>query len=85
MLAGAHTAVRLPKLGHSEGVPRGKSGAGAADEEANEGGGADVPLLKLFEFLTASLCLYVIDEQPSGSCPLRRKAHVYSSTASTEG
>jgi len=29
--------------------------------------GADVPLLKLFEFLTASMCLYVIEEHSSGS------------------
>lgn len=31
---------------------------------------ADVPLLKLFEFLTASLCLYVIEEEPA--CPLHK-------------
>ena len=34
-------------------------------------GSTDVPLLKLFEFLTASLCLYVIDEDPITSCNKR--------------
>lgn len=30
-------------------------------------GADDVPLLKLFEFLTASMCLYVIEDRPSAS------------------
>jgi hypothetical protein len=38
------------------------TGAGQRQQPA----AADVPLLKLFEFLTASMCLYVIDEHPSG-------------------
>jgi hypothetical protein len=41
--------------------------------------GADVPLLKLFEFLTASLCLYVIDEEP-GQQPNKRDWNVYTTS-----
>jgi hypothetical protein len=44
-------------------------------------GSADVPLLKLFEFLTASLCLYVIDEDPITGCN-KREWGVYTQTAS---
>jgi len=63
----------LPKLRDASGIPLGQSNAGAtADGETK----ADVPLLKLFEFLTASLCLYVIEE--SSDCALRRKANVFS-------
>ena len=41
-------------------------GGGASQEKAAPLGAADVPLLKLFEFLTASMCLYVIEERPGG-------------------
>lgn len=69
----------LPKLRDAGGVPPGQSmGGGKADAEEGESNGkADVPLLKLFEFLTASLCLYVIEEDSTG-CPLRRMANVFS-------
>lgn len=72
----------LPRMAEAHGVPRGSSLAGvtaASDGEAQGGhdGKADVPLLKLFEFLTASLCLYVIEEEPAN--PLRKTANVYSS------
>lgn len=40
-----------------------KSASGSCDGTA---AAADVPLLKLFEFLTASMCLYVIDDEPPG-------------------
>jgi hypothetical protein len=72
--------VRLPKLLAQDGIPRGQSGTGSSEAETREAEAkADTPLLKVFEFLAASLCLYVIDEEPKGS-PLRQKAHVYSST-----
>jgi hypothetical protein len=73
----------LPKLRDAGGVPMGQSMAGGVTDSE---GKADVPLLKLFEFLTASLCLYVIEEE-STSCPLRRKANVYSAgkLANTNG
>lgn len=63
----------LPKLAESSVVPRGQSLQGSLqpmsiDREAEAR--ADVPLLKLFEFLTASLCLYVIEEEPTS--PLHR-------------
>jgi hypothetical protein len=72
----------LPRMAEAHGVPRGASLVGMAttsDGEAQGGheGKADVPLLKLFEFLTASLCLYVIEEEPAN--PLRKTANVYSS------
>lgn len=69
----------LPKLRDAGGVPAGQSmgGAKADAEEEESDGKADVPLLKLFEFLTASLCLYVIEEESTG-CPLRRMANVFS-------
>lgn len=70
----------LPKLRDAGGVPAGQSSGGnkaGTDEEGEPGGKADVPLLKLFEFLTASLCLYVIAEESAG-CPLRRMANVFS-------
>lgn len=71
----------LPKLQNSEGIPHRRSGAGdASDAGVQEAEAkADVPLLKLLEFLTASLCLYVIEEDNQGG-PLRCKAHVYSAT-----
>lgn len=70
----------LPKLRDAGGVPAGQSSGGAkpgTDEEVESDGKADVPLLKLFEFLTASLCLYVIEEESTG-CPLRRMANMFS-------
>lgn len=65
----------LPKLRDAVGIPAGQSSGGAKDREVETK--ADIPLLKLFEFLTASLCLYVIEEDTAG-CPLRRKANVFS-------
>lgn len=57
---------------HGAAAGRGSSSAGGAQRSsvASSGGGggppaADVPLLKLFEFLTASMCLYVIDDKPA--------------------
>lgn len=70
----------LPKLRDAVGIPAGQSMGGARERsnaEPEVEAKADVPLLKLFEFLTASLCLYVIEEDSSG-CPMRRKANVYS-------
>lgn len=70
----------LPKLQDAGGVPAGQSSGGnkaSTGEEGEPGGKTDVPLLKLFEFLTASLCLYVIEEESTG-CPLRRMANVFS-------
>jgi hypothetical protein len=70
----------LPKLRDARGVPLGQSSGGNKADSGEEGesdGKADVPLLKLFEFLTASLCLYVIEEESTG-CPLRRMANVFS-------
>lgn len=69
----------LPKLRDAVGIPAGQSMAGAK-EPAEVEAKADVPLLKLFEFLTASLCLYVIEEDSTG-CPMRRRANVYSTGA----
>lgn len=42
----------------------------AAAAAAPQPAAADVPLLKLFEFLTASMCLYVIEEKPGGRAPV---------------
>lgn len=72
----------LPKLSDAGSIPVGQSHAGGAGADAgaeakDHEAKADVPLLKLFEFLTASLCLYVIEEEQTG-CALRRKAHVFS-------
>ncbi|KAF8071180.1 hypothetical protein HT031_001262 [Scenedesmus sp. PABB004] len=71
----------LPKLADTHAVPRGQSMQGAAapdggDRDAREAAEAraDVPLLKLFEFLTASLCLYVIDEAPPAASRRRGDA-----------
>lgn len=56
----------LPKLSEASTVPKGLSEAGMTDQaEQDADHQADVPLLKLFEFLTASLCLYVIEEEPA--------------------
>lgn len=76
----------LPKLRDANGVPQGQSMPGTKPDPQDLDGKGDVPLLKLFEFLTASLCLYVIEEEPS-SCPLRRKANLFSSgrAAGTDG
>lgn len=60
------------------GANRTKRGGSASGGAAGSGSGAtDVPLLKLFEFLTASLCLYVIEEE--GVAVLRRTASIYGS------
>lgn len=68
----------LPKLRDAIGIPSGQSQGGAKERgDAEVEAKADVPLLKLFEFLTASLCLYVIPEDNTG-CPFRRKANVFS-------
>ncbi|WIA12059.1 hypothetical protein OEZ85_012136 [Tetradesmus obliquus] len=69
----------LPKMAEATGVPRGCSLQGVSPDAATQEAEAkaDVPLLKLFEFLTASLCLYVIEEEPA--CPLHKTANVYSS------
>lgn len=68
----------LPKLAEATAVPRGQSLAGAADlntAEREAEARADVPLLKLFEFLTASLCLYVIEEEPAS--PLHKTGRLH--------
>lgn len=77
----------LPKLRDASGIPAGGSmggsnaeaaaAAAAGDDSKESEAKADIPLLKLFEFLTASLCLYVIEEASTG-CPLRRKANLFS-------
>jgi hypothetical protein len=67
MLAAGTGQPALPRSN-----PQRASQASAAGSSASGGAGvgtpaaADVPLLKLFEFLTASLCLYVIEERVSG-------------------
>ena len=77
---GLDTLVRvgetwLPRMLEVSGC--GGSGSSTAQAGATAAGGpaaataaaTDVPLLKLFEFLCASMCLYVIDEAPPAARP----------------
>ncbi len=72
----------LPKLEVAGSAPARSTADTSIEGSAHGkgGGAADVPLLKLFEFLTASLCLYVIEEEPPEV--LRRTASVYGSATS---
>jgi hypothetical protein len=75
LAAGGPKPAAAPPRGAS-GARRGGEGGGGGGAESSggaaAGGGpdqADLALLKLFEFLTASLCLYVIDEKPPTKAP----------------